>query len=116
MVGTLRPGDHPTVTGLVSTASCDATLGYALPPGHYTVRFLFGGYNTGTNRGTKIEQFVSTPIPLTVTNDPPPPLPAQPPLSPITIVPGSGGGGPGATLPAILPTVTIAPVQPTTTR
>ena len=104
------------MTGLVSTASCDATIGYALPPGRYTVRFLFGGYNTGTNGASKIEQFVSTPIPLTVTNDPPPPLPVQVSLSPITIVPGSGGGGPGATLPAILPVVTVAPVSLTTTR
>ena len=101
--GKLRPGDHPTLTGLVSTASCDVTLGYALPPGRYTVQFLFGGYNTAANGGTKIEQFVSTPIPLTVTNEPPPPLPVQAPLSPITIVPGSGGGGPGSMLPAIHP-------------
>ena len=101
--GKLRPGDHPTLTGLVSTASCDVTLGYALPPGRYTVQFLFGGYNTAANGGTKIEQFVSTPIPLTVTNEPPPPLPVQAPLSPITIVPGSGGGGPGSILPAIHP-------------
>ena len=109
--GTLRPGDRSSLIGLVSTASCDATLGYALPPGRYTVRFLFRGYDTVAGGGTKIEQFVSTPIPLTITNDPPPPLPARAPLSPITIVPGSGGGGPGATLPAMLPAVTVAPVQ-----
>ena len=94
------------MAGLVSTASCDATLGYALPPGRYTVRFLFGD-DYSANGGRKAEQFVSTPIPLTVTNDPPPPLPTQAP--PITIVLGSGGGGPGATLPA----VTVAPAQQT---
>ena len=113
--GTLRPGDHSTLTGLVSTASCDATLGYALPPGRYTVRFLFGGYDYTANGGQKADQFMSTPIPLRITNDPPPALPVQAPLSPITIVPGAGGGGPGATRPAILPAVTVAPVPLTTT-
>lgn len=96
---TLRPGERATVNGLASTASCDITLGYALPPGRYSVRFVFGGYDYSANGGTKAERFVSTPIPLTITNEPPPPLPTSESVPMITL-PGAGGGGPGATLAA----------------
>ena len=61
-----------TVEALVSTASCDKSVGWSLPPGPYDVRFIFGGYDFTANGGTKAEQFVSTPIRLVVTTDPPP--------------------------------------------
>lgn len=88
----LRPGQTDRVRGLVATGSCDTSFGYALAPGQYTVRFVFGGFD--------LEQFVSNPIPLTITNDPPPPLPKLSPAPPITLMPGAGGGGPGATIAA----------------
>jgi hypothetical protein len=101
---TLRAGRTDRVQGLVSTASCDASLGYALPPGKYSVRFVFGGFDYTANGGMKSEQFVSNPIPLTITKDAPPPLPKLPQISAVTL-PGAGGGGPGATL-AAFPTTT----------
>lgn len=103
----LRPGRTDTVYGLVSTASCDIALGYALPPGKYSVRFVFGGFDYSANGGIKVDRFVSNPIPLTITNAAPPPFtpPANPPVTPITL-PGAGDGGPGATLAAI-PTTTL---------
>lgn len=88
----LRPGQTDRVGALVATASCDISFGYALAPGQYTVRFVFGGFD--------LEQFVSNPIPLTITNDPPPPLPKLSPAPPITLPTGVGGGGPGATIAA----------------
>lgn len=106
---TLRPGATDGVSALVSTGSCEILLGYALPPGRYSVRFVFGGLDNSANGGIKVDQYVSTPIPLTITNDPPPPFtrPVNPPSSPITL-PGAGGGGPGATL-AAGPVTTAAP-------
>ena len=103
--GTLRPGRTDSVLGHVSTASCDASLGYALPPGRYSVRFLFGGFDYSANGGLKVDQYVSNSIALTITNDAPPPFirPTNVPLTPITL-PGAGGGGPGATLPAVTTT------------
>ena len=96
----LQPGQTDQVRGLVATASCDISFGYALAPGRYTVRFVFGGFDFSANGGLKVERFVSNPIPLTITNDPPPPLPKLSPASPITLLPGAGGGGPGATIAA----------------
>lgn len=84
----------------MATASCDISFGYALAPGQYTVRFVFGGFDFSANDGLKVEQFVSNPIPLTITNDPSPPLPKLSPASPITLLPGADGGGPGATIAA----------------
>ena len=100
--GTLRPSRNDRVQGLVSTASCDVSLGYTLPPGRYSVRFVFGGFDYSANGGIKVDQYVSTAIALTITNNPPPPFvrPTNVPLTPITL-PGAGGGGPGATLPAV---------------
>ena len=104
--GTLRPGKRDTVTALVSTASCDVAIGYALPPGRYLVRFVFGGFDYSQNGGLKVDQYVSNPIPLTVTNDPPPPFVRPTNVPPLLVtLPGAGGGGPGATL-AAFPTTT----------
>lgn len=60
------------VEALVSAASGDKSVGWSPPPGPYDVRFIFGGYDFTANGGTKAEQFVSTPIRLVVTTDPPP--------------------------------------------
>jgi hypothetical protein len=79
--GTLRPGKADSALGLLSTASCDSKLGYALPPGKYSVRFLFGSLAT--------EQYVSNPIPLTITKDRPP-KPKAASISPVTL-PGATG-------------------------
>lgn len=65
--GTLRKGGSSTVTALVSTDSCQLDRGYRLTPGKYSVHFVFGGYDFTANGGQKAEQFVSTPIPLTIT-------------------------------------------------
>jgi hypothetical protein len=65
--GKLRKGASSTVHGLVSTDSCQLDRGYALPPGKYSVHFVFGGYDFTANGGQKAEQFVSTPLPLTIT-------------------------------------------------
>ena len=93
-----REGRSDTVTGLLATASCDVTLGYTLAPGKYSVRFGFQSFNASAGGGTKVDQFVSNPIPLTITTDAAPPFTrsANPPLTPMTL-PGAGGGGPGAT-------------------
>ena len=64
--GTLSPGNHPTVTGLVSTASCDATLGYALPPGRYEVRVPVVVLTDQGSAPTKVEYILSEADPLTI--------------------------------------------------
>lgn len=69
--GSLGTGESATFSGFVSTASCDRSLGWALPPGRYEIRFVVGADRAAV---TPTAQFVSTPFPLTVTNDPPPPL------------------------------------------
>lgn len=105
----LRPRAKDAVRAFVSTASCDSSLGYALPPGNYSVHFLFGGFDYSATGGIKVDQYVSNAIPLTITTDPPPPFvrPRNIPRTPITL-PGAGNGGPGATL-AAFPTTTNSP-------
>lgn len=84
---TLRSGGRIRVTGELSTASCDPALGHALPPGRYSVRFVFGGSDRIATGATGTFPVVSTPIPLTITNDAAPPSPAPPPFSPVTLSP-----------------------------
>lgn len=70
--GTLRKNEKATITGVVSTASCDKTIGWVLPPGTYDVRFIFGGVDATASVASKTGQFVSTPVRLIVTTDPAP--------------------------------------------
>ncbi len=64
--GTLRPREQARVSATISTASCRRQLGWALPPGTYDVRFAFGGYDLTARGGAKVDQFVSSPLPLVV--------------------------------------------------
>ena len=64
--GTLREGEKFRVIAMISTASCQPKLGWALPAGTYDVRFAFGGYDFTASGGAKADQFVSTPMSLTV--------------------------------------------------
>ena len=82
----VRHGRTDQVRGQLSTASCDPSLGYALPPGKYSVRFVFDSFQRLAGGGSSHAQLVSNPIPLTITNDTPPPLPeSKGELSKITL-------------------------------
>ena len=79
--GTLRQGQSSHVRGGATTASCDSRLGWALAPGRYELHFLLQHFS----RAAGAETFMSTPIPLTIANGPPPPVRAHPDQSQITL-------------------------------
>lgn len=65
--GTLQPGGTLDIGVLGGTASCDPSLGYALPPGLYDVRVPVEQYAHPDTTGVVITSFLSDPVPLEIT-------------------------------------------------
>ena len=65
--GTLQPGGTLDIGVLGGTASCDPTLGYALPPGLYDVRVRVDQYAHPEATGVVITYLLSDPVPLEIT-------------------------------------------------
>ena len=65
--GTLQPGGTLDIGVLGGTASCDPTLGYALPPGLYDVRVPVDQYAHPDATGVVITYLLSDPVPLEIT-------------------------------------------------
>ncbi len=65
--GTLQPGETLDIGVLGGTASCDPTLGYALPPGSYDVRVRVDQYAHPEATGVVITYLLSDPVPLEIT-------------------------------------------------
>ena len=63
--GVLKPGERASVRVTSSSASCEPELGWTLPPGNYDVYVSFGGF-AGDPARFVADQYVSTPLPLTV--------------------------------------------------
>ncbi len=65
--GTLQPGGTLDIGVLGGTASCDPTLGYALPPGLYDVRVPVDQYAHPDATGVVITSFLSDHVALEIT-------------------------------------------------
>ncbi|MES2208889.1 MAG: hypothetical protein V4515_01725 [Chloroflexota bacterium] len=64
---TLVPGGTIDIGVLGGTASCDPSLGYALPPGRYDVRVTVEQYAHPNPNGVVITYLLSDPVPLEIT-------------------------------------------------
>ena len=65
--GTLQPGGTLDIGVLGGTASCDPSIGYALPPGLYDVRVPVDQYARPEPEGVVISYLLSDRVPLEVT-------------------------------------------------
>ena len=65
--GTLQPGGTIDIGVLGGTASCEPSLGYALPPGPYDVRVRVEQYTHPEATGVVITSLLSDPVPLEIT-------------------------------------------------
>ncbi|TAL06928.1 MAG: hypothetical protein EPO00_10200 [Chloroflexota bacterium] len=65
--GTLGPGGTIDIGVLGGTASCDPSLGYALPPGLYDVRVPVEQYAHPDPNGVVVTYLLSDPVPLEIT-------------------------------------------------
>jgi hypothetical protein len=63
---TLARGESVTLDVVGGTASCDPSLGYALPPGSYEVRVRVQVQTTHDNAPTEVAYMLSDPVPLTI--------------------------------------------------
>jgi hypothetical protein len=109
--GTVEPGQSLARSAYGGTGSCDASLGWALPPGEYDVYVVFTTLGVD---GTKSGDYISPPFPLTITNEKPKlptprDVPERVPLV-VTPPPTTDSSQTTRTVPTEGPPVTVLPV------